>query len=120
VPGSTVRLTPGQLNSYTAAFAAIQPEFDELRQMQRQVNRLRMRVQLTHTEATAKRIQGQLELGVTQWERARADFLTERDRLVGIIIQIRNTYTQHEWFCVILILAAVFIFGIVDGMRIER
>ena len=40
VPGSTVRLTPGQLNAYTAAFEAISPEFDELRQMQRQVDKL--------------------------------------------------------------------------------
>src|ERR1700686_5426965 len=40
VPGSTVRLTPGQLNAYTAAFEAISPEFDELRQMQRQVPKL--------------------------------------------------------------------------------
>ena len=36
VPGSTVRLTPGQLKAYTAAFEAISPEFDELRQMQEQ------------------------------------------------------------------------------------
>ena len=40
VPGSTVRLTPGQLNAYTAAFEAISPEFDELRQTQRQVDKL--------------------------------------------------------------------------------
>jgi hypothetical protein len=40
VPGSTVRLTPGQLNAYTAAFEAISSEFDELRQMQRQVDKL--------------------------------------------------------------------------------
>ena len=40
VPGSTVRLTPGQLNAYTAAFEAISPEFDELRQMQWQVDKL--------------------------------------------------------------------------------
>jgi hypothetical protein len=39
VPGSTVRLTPGQLNAYTTVFAAISPEFDELRQLQRQVDR---------------------------------------------------------------------------------
>ena len=39
VPGSTVRLTR-QLNAYTAAFEAISPEFDELRQMQRQVRQL--------------------------------------------------------------------------------
>ena len=40
VPGSTVRLTPGQLNAYTTVFAAISPEFDELRQMQGQVDKL--------------------------------------------------------------------------------
>jgi len=40
VPGSTVRLTPGQWNAYTAAFEAISPQFDELRQMQRQVDKL--------------------------------------------------------------------------------
>ena len=40
VPGSTVRLSPGQFKAYTAAFEAISPEFDELRQMQRQVNKL--------------------------------------------------------------------------------
>src|ERR1039458_6234593 len=40
VPGSTVRLTPGQLNAYTVAFEVISPEFDELRQMQRQVDKL--------------------------------------------------------------------------------
>jgi len=28
-PGSTVRLANSQINAYTAAFAAIQPEFDE-------------------------------------------------------------------------------------------
>jgi hypothetical protein len=39
VPGSTLRLTSAQFNAYTAAFAAIQPEFDEMRQMQRQLNR---------------------------------------------------------------------------------
>ena len=39
MPGSTVRLTPGQLNAYTAAFTFIQPEFDEMRQMQQQVDR---------------------------------------------------------------------------------
>jgi hypothetical protein len=39
VPGSTVRLTTGQFNAYTAAFATIQPEFDEMRQMQRQLKR---------------------------------------------------------------------------------
>jgi hypothetical protein len=35
-----MRLTPGQLKAYTAAFEAISPEFDELRQMQRQVDKL--------------------------------------------------------------------------------
>jgi hypothetical protein len=40
VPGSAVRLTPSQLNAYTAAFAVIQPEFDELRQMGQQVRSL--------------------------------------------------------------------------------
>jgi hypothetical protein len=39
VPGSTVRLTTGQFNAYTAAFATIQPEFDEMRQIERQVKR---------------------------------------------------------------------------------
>jgi len=39
VPGSTVRLTTGQFDAYTAAFATIQPEFDEMRQMQRQLRR---------------------------------------------------------------------------------
>jgi hypothetical protein len=37
VPGSTVRLTTGQFDAYTAAFAAIQPEFDEMRRVQRQL-----------------------------------------------------------------------------------
>ncbi|HUK82750.1 MAG TPA: hypothetical protein VLZ12_09005 [Verrucomicrobiae bacterium] len=37
VPGSSVRLTAGELNAYTAAFSMIQPEFEELRQMQRQM-----------------------------------------------------------------------------------
>ncbi|HUJ11145.1 MAG TPA: hypothetical protein VL171_14075 [Verrucomicrobiae bacterium] len=37
VPGSTVRLAANQMNAYAAAFAAIRPEFDELRKMQRQV-----------------------------------------------------------------------------------
>ena len=40
VPGSTVRLSPGQFKAYTAAFEAISPEFDELRQIQRQVDKL--------------------------------------------------------------------------------
>ena len=39
VPAATVRLTTGQFNAYTAAFATIQPEFDEMRQMQRQLKR---------------------------------------------------------------------------------
>jgi hypothetical protein len=39
VPGSTVRLTTGQFEAYTAAFAAIQPEFVEMRQMQRLLKR---------------------------------------------------------------------------------
>ena len=79
-----------------------------------------MRVELTHTEATAKRIQNQLEAGVAEWQKARTDFMTERDRLMEKVIEIRNGYTQQEWFCVILILAAVFTFGIVLGMRIAR
>ena len=79
-----------------------------------------MRVELTHTEAAAKRIQNQLEAGVAEWQKARTDFMTERDRLVEKVIEIRNGYTQQEWFCVILILAAVFTFGIVLGMRITR
>jgi hypothetical protein len=79
-----------------------------------------MRVPLTHTEAAAKRIQNELEVGVAEWQKARADFMTQRERLVEIIIEIRNGYTQHEWFCVILILAAVFIFGILMGTRIAR
>jgi len=40
VPGSAARLSPGQFKAYTAAFEAISPEFDELRQMQRQVDKL--------------------------------------------------------------------------------
>jgi hypothetical protein len=76
-----------------------------------------MRVELTHTEAAAKRIQNQLEAGVAEWQKARTDFMTERDRLVEKVIEIRNGYTQQEWFCVILVLAAAFTFGIVIGMR---
>ena len=79
-----------------------------------------MRVELTHTEATAKRIQNQLEAGVAEWNKAQTDFMTQRDRLVEKVIEIRNGYTQQEWLCVILILAAVFTFGIVIGMRIVR
>ena len=79
-----------------------------------------MRVELTHTEAAAKRIQNQLEAGVAEWQKARTDFMTERDRLMERVIEIRNGYTRQEWFCVILILAAVFTFGIVLGMRIAR
>ncbi len=45
VPGSTVRLSPGQLNAYTAAFEVISPEFDELRQIQRQVDKLPQTIQ---------------------------------------------------------------------------
>jgi hypothetical protein len=40
VPGSTVALTHSQLHAYTAAFAAISPEFDEMRQMGQQVRDL--------------------------------------------------------------------------------
>ena len=40
VPGSTVALTDGQLRAYLAAFAAIAPEFDEMRQMRQQVSNL--------------------------------------------------------------------------------
>ena len=76
-----------------------------------------MRVELTQTEATAKRIQNHLEVGVAEWQKARTDFMTERDRLVEKVIEIRNGYTQQEWFCVILVLAAAFTFGIVIGMR---
>ena len=79
-----------------------------------------MRVELTHTEAAAKRIQNHLEVGVAEWQKARTDFMTERDRLMERVIEIRNGYTQQEWFCVILILAAVFTFGIVLGMRIAH
>jgi hypothetical protein len=79
-----------------------------------------MRVELTHTEAAAKRIQNQLEAGVAEWQKARTDFMTERDQLMERVIEIRNGYTQQEWFCVTLILAAVFTFGIVLGMRITH
>jgi hypothetical protein len=79
-----------------------------------------MRVELTHTEVAAKRIQNQLEAGVAGWQKAQTDFTTQRDRLVEKVIEIRNGYTQQEWFCVILILAAVFTFGIVIGMRSAR
>ncbi len=79
-----------------------------------------MRVELTHTEVAAKRIQNQLEAGVGEWQKARTDFMTERDRLMERVIEIRNGYTQQEWLCVILVLAAVFTFGIVLGMRIAR
>jgi hypothetical protein len=79
-----------------------------------------MRVELTHTETAAKRIQNQLEAGVAEWHKAQTDFVTQRDRLVEKVIEIRNGYTQQEWFCVILILAAVFTFGIVIGMRLGR
>jgi flagellar biosynthesis component FlhA len=40
VPGSTVALTNRQLHAYTAAFAAISPEFDEMQQMGQQVRNL--------------------------------------------------------------------------------
>jgi hypothetical protein len=79
-----------------------------------------MRVELTHTEAAAKRIQNHLEVGVAEWQKARTDFMTERDRLMERVIEIRNGYTQQEWFCVILILTAVFTFGMVLGMRIAH
>lgn len=79
-----------------------------------------MRVPLAHTEAAAKRIQNELEVGVAEWQKARADFTNQRERLMENIIEIRNGYTQQKWFCVILILAAVFVFGIVIGMRIAR
>ena len=38
-PGSRVRLTPGQLNAYTAAFATISPAFEEMQQTKRQLGR---------------------------------------------------------------------------------
>ena len=40
VPDSTVGLTHRQLRAYTAAFAAISPEFDEMQQMGQQVSNL--------------------------------------------------------------------------------
>lgn len=40
VPGSTVALTHRQLRAYTAAFAAISPEFDEMQEMGQQVRNL--------------------------------------------------------------------------------
>jgi len=79
-----------------------------------------MRVEFTHTETLARRIQNELELGVAEWKKAQADFSTQRERLTETIIEIRNGYTRHEWFSFILILALLFIFGIMIGMRIAR
>jgi flagellar biosynthesis component FlhA len=57
VPGSTERLTGSELEAYTASFAAIRPEFDEMRLMREQVRNLprtilEPAVELSDTAAT--------------------------------------------------------------------
>ncbi|HUJ11141.1 MAG TPA: hypothetical protein VL171_14055 [Verrucomicrobiae bacterium] len=79
-----------------------------------------MRLELAHTETTAKRIQGRFELGVAEWEKARNDFIAQRERLREILIEVRNGYTEHEWFYFIMLLAVFLIFGIMIGVRIAR
>jgi hypothetical protein len=79
-----------------------------------------MGVHLTHAEAVAKRIRGELERGVAEWQKARADFTSQRERLAETITQVKTSYTRQEWLCVFLILAVVFAFGILIGVRIPR
>ena len=111
-----VREFTDEVNSRTAALEQIVARHSETT---RKIV-AEMRTEFTHTETLARRIQNELEVGVAEWQKARTDFMTEHDRLMERVIEIRNGYTQHEWFCVILILAAVFTFGIVLGMRIAR
>ena len=55
-----------------------------------------MRVELTHTEVAAKRIQNQLEAGVAEWQKAQTDFMTQRDRLVERVTSRSGMGTRNR------------------------
>jgi septal ring factor EnvC (AmiA/AmiB activator) len=79
-----------------------------------------MNGRLAHAEAVAKRIGSELEDGVANWQKAKSDFDTQRDRLAEIVTRVNTSYTRQEWLCVFLILAVVFVFGVLLGMRAAR
>ncbi len=79
-----------------------------------------MRTQLTQTEAVAKRIGGELECGVAEWQKSRADFAEQRQRLLQTLADLRTGYSRQEWLCCAMILAVVLLCGIAIGMRIAR
>ena len=79
-----------------------------------------IRMQLTQAEAVAKRIGGELERGVSELQKAQADFTEQRQRLLQTLADLRTDYSRQEWFCCLMILAVVLVFGILIGVRLAR
>lgn len=79
-----------------------------------------MRMQLTQTEAVAKRIGGELERGVSELQKAQADFAEQRQRLLQTLADLRTGYSRQEWLCCLMILTIMLVFGILVGVRLAR
>jgi hypothetical protein len=79
-----------------------------------------MRVVLTHAEAAAEHIRGELERGAVEWKKARRDFEAERQKLEKTRKEVETRYEWRDWACLLATAAALVMLGMVIGMHIRR
>lgn len=75
---------------------------------------------LFDAKIAAGMIRRQLEDGVTEWEKAKTDFESEREKLEQKSKEVERRLKKNEWYWLIFILACFIGFGIVIGIRIAH
>ena len=80
----------------------------------------KVQAQLDNAETVAEQIKSQLEAGVIEWKRARADFEEERHKLERARKELDARVNRRDWLWFIVIIIGLIGIGVAIGMQIAR
>lgn len=76
--------------------------------------------QMTNAESVAALIRSELESGMLAWNKARADYESERKKLEQTRQELDARTNRRDWLWVLLVLTSMVILGIAIGLRIAH
>src|SRR2546430_7240185 len=80
----------------------------------------KVQAQLNNAETVAEQIKTQLEAGVIDWRKARADFEEERQKLERARKEMDARVNRRDWLWFIVVIIGLIGIGAAIGMQIAR